>query len=296
MAEDSSDNSPLILSVRQAIRGPKAVAVTWADGRVSVVCLWNEIDLPPSAFDTHSVAAEGDDVAVAPKIRVLDDMTGIIWPDRDVTVTAARLAELAAAQDADPLPPAVFSTWRASLGLDVGGAAKHLAVGEADIRAYEAGSRPTPRVIALLCREWLAGEETAYERDWMWSNYIMLREQVDRAYKTFSNPTQPEKDYNKRLSNAAEVLGWKKDSKRHSRLSTIYLPVRYKQLITPGPDGCGLSKWAAVNRLCEEAGLASPEATRKAISRRIQAIKKACPGDTSFDGILPSTRPGSKIC
>jgi len=292
MAEDSSDNSPLILRVRQAIRGPKAIAVTWDDGSRSIICLWDEVDLSPADFDTESVEAEDDGVDVVPKIRVLDDMTGITWPDRNVTVTAARLAELAEAQGKDPLPPAVFSTWRASLGLDVGAAAKHLAVGEADIRAYEAGSRPTPRGIALLCREWVAGEETAYEKDWAWENYIKLRETVDRAYEASKEAGVSK---NKALSAAAHILGWI-DGKRHSERSIHFLPWLYKRLVTEGLDGPPLTREAAIEKIRKTYGLASWESARKYLARRIGDCKRLHPDDTAFDNvILPCPTVTKKI-
>ena len=288
MGDDSSDNPPLVRNVRQAIRGPKTVAVTWGDGRRSVVCLWNEVALPPSAFDTHSFAAEGDDGAVAPKIRVLDDMTGITWLEHDVTVTAVRLAELAEAQGVDPLPPAVFSTWRASLGLDVGGAAKHLAVGESDIRGYEAGSRPIPRVIALLCREWLAGEEAAFERDCAWDNYIRLRENVDRGYEAY----KANKNKNKGLSEAAHILGWI-DGKRHSEKSIHFTPWLYLQLLK-GYNGPPLKKVEAVERIRQVYNYPSWEAARKDLARRIKTLKGLYPDATTYEGILPPTWPSTK--
>lgn len=289
MGEDSSDNPPHILNIRQAIRGPKAIAVTWGDGSRSVICLWNEIDLPPSEFDTHSVAAEGDDVAVAPKIRVLDDMTGITWPDHGVFVTAVRLAELAEAQGVDPLPPAVFSTWRASLGLDTEGAAKHLDAKAEDIRGYEAGTLPIPRVVALLCQEWLAGEETAFEKDWAWDNFIRLRENVDRAYEA-SKEIGVNK--NKALSNAAHVLGWI-DGKRHSEKSIHFIPWLYFQLLK-GYKGPPLEKVEAVERIRQMYNYPSWEAARKDLARRIKTLKEFYPDDISLEGILPPTWPSTK--
>lgn len=288
MGEDSSNNSPLIRNVRQAIRGPKAVAVTWGDEQVSVVCLWNEVDLPPSEFDTHSVAVEGDDVAVVPKIRVLADMTGITWPDHGVIVTAVRLAELAEAQGVDPLPPAVFSTWKASLGLDTEGAAKHLNAKLEDVSGYEAGTLPIPRMVALLCREWLAGEETAYEKDWAWDNYIRLRENVDRAYEAY----KANKNKNKGLSEAAHILEWI-DGKRHSEKSIHFSPWLYFQLLK-GYNGPPLGKVEAVERIRQVYNYPSWEAARKDLARRIKTLKGRYPDDTTYEGILPPTWPSTK--
>ena len=96
MSEVYSDDSRLLLNVRPAIRGPKALAVTWGDGHRSVICLWNEVDLQSTCFDEP---------------RITDDMTDITFPDRDVTVTADHKASGGRARHSLRDSPPTDSGW-----------------------------------------------------------------------------------------------------------------------------------------------------------------------------------------